>query len=64
MTKHGYRSQLKQQLGSPHKELLNGGFLAAVKLTAISHSRDWLITYYPGERALNEIRAIRRKRLS
>ncbi len=62
MTKHGYRSQLKQQLSSPHKELLNGGFLAAVKLTAISHSRDWLITYYPGERALNEIRATRRKR--
>lgn len=62
MTRHGYRSQVQQQLAGPHRELLDGGFIASVKLQTIPHSRDWLITYYPGERALNEIRATRTKK--
>jgi len=53
-----YRSQVKQQLKEAHGELIEGRFLAAVKLNAIPQPRDWHITYYPGERALNEIRAV------
>ena len=62
MTKHGYRSQMKQQLGNAHRELMEGGFLAAVKLTAIPHTRDWHVKYHPGERALTEISAVKTKR--
>ena len=57
-----YRSQATQQLGEAHSELIGGGFLAAVKVRAIPQPRDWHITYYPGERALNEITAVRRRR--
>ena len=61
MTKHGYRSQLSQQLGGAHQQLIQEGFLAGVKLTAIRQLRDWHIKYYPGERALNEISAVKKK---
>jgi len=59
MTKHGYRSQMKQQLNTAHRELLEGGFLADVKLSAISQPRDWHIKYVAGERALKEISAVK-----
>ena len=59
MTKHGYRSQMKQQLDTAHRELLEGGFLADVKLSAISQPRDWHIKYVAGERALKEISAVK-----
>ena len=61
-TRHHFPSQVRQQLNPAHKELIDGKFLAGVKLTAIPHSRDWHITYYPGARAVEEIRATKHKK--
>ena len=61
MTKHGYRSQIMQQLDGAHRQLIEGGFLAGVKLNAIRQVRDWRVKYYPGERALKEISAVKKK---
>ena len=62
ITRRRYCSQVHQQLGSAHKELLDEKFLAAVKVTAIPHSQDWHITYYPGKRAMKEIEATKTTR--
>ena len=59
-TRRHYRSQVYQQLAPAHRELIAGGFLAGVKIGAIPHTRDWYVTYYPGERAMEEIKAVGR----
>jgi len=60
--RHYYRSRLRQQLGPAHEELIRGGFLELARDIPVPHKRDWYIIYRPGPKALEEIKASKRKR--
>jgi len=58
ITLQGYISLARQQLDPAHKELQETGFLFDCKWDEDT-GKDWLIYYWPGERAKKEMRKIK-----
>ena len=55
VTPHEYISLAKQQLGPGNNELKDTGFISKYEWSE-NGKKDWLICYWPGERAKEEIR--------
>ena len=51
LTRHDYLSRAKQQLNPAHKRLINKGFLGKVIWKQTNEKNDWLLYFYPGDKA-------------
>jgi len=55
-TKQRYLAKAKQMLDPGHEELKQTGFLSAYRWEPLEDEKgDWMVYYWPGRRALNEI---------
>lgn len=55
LTRQAYRSYAERQLEPAHKELQQTGFLSKIEWAEIPDTKNWLLTYYPGSRAKDEV---------
>jgi Replication initiator protein A len=55
LTRYQYFAQAKRQLESAHQELIHTGFFDNVEWVKVNDSHDWLVNYYAGTRAKEEI---------
>lgn len=55
--RHYYESYIQRQLDSAHNELIKTSFLSQVERQFVEgeDENDWLIYYYPGQRAVEEV---------
>jgi hypothetical protein len=63
VTPYRYISQAKQQLNSANDELKDTGFISKYDWSE-NGNKDWLIRYWPGERAKEEIRRAETKSIN
>lgn len=61
ITRQRHLSLAKQQLSPSHKELEDTSFLSKVEWKETSEERDWVLEYYPGARAEQEVERYRSK---
>jgi len=63
LTPYRYVSQAKRQLNSGNDELKDTGFISKYEWSE-NGNKDWLISYWPGERAKEEIRRAKIKNIN
>jgi len=63
LTPYRYISQAKRQLNSGNDELKDTGFISKYEWSE-NGNKDWLISYWPGERAKEEIRRAKIKNIN
>lgn len=61
LKRHYYGSYVARQLDGAHAELISSGFLAAAEREEIPEEKDWVISYYPGPRAKEEVERAKRR---
>lgn len=62
VTPHGYISSAKRQLNPGNNELINSGFISKYEWSE-NGNNDWLIYYWPGERAKKEMKRAKIKNI-